>query len=225
MLELTKEPFFGFSLCMVSYIIGVRINQKVKVAIANPLIISAMIITAVLWLFKIPTENFNVGASFVSMFLAPATAALAVNMYRQFDVIKKNWIPIMVGCVVGAVSAIVSVLLLCKFFNLPGDMTASLIPKSVTTPFAAKLSEQLGGIVPVTLAGVLTTGIAGNLAAPYLIKLFKINNPIASGLAIGASSHALGTSKAIEIGEIEGTMSGIAVGLCGVVTVVIAIFL
>lgn len=225
MLELTTEPFFGFSLCMFSYIIGVKISQKTKTAIANPLIIASAIIIAVLTLFRIPIKNFMVGADFVSMFLAPATASLAVSMYRQFDIIKRNWLPILVGCIVGAASAILSIILFCKLLNLPADMTASLIPKSITTAFAAKLSEQLGGIVPVTLAAVLTTGIVGAVSAPYLIKLFRIDNPIAAGLAIGASCHALGTSKAIEIGEIEGTLSGIAVGLCGLVTVFIAIFL
>ncbi|MBR5614904.1 MAG: LrgB family protein [Clostridia bacterium] len=225
MLELTKEPFFGFSLCMFSYIIGIKINQKTKSALANPMIIAAIIIIAVLAVFKIPLENFMIGADFVAMFLAPATAALAVSMYRQFDVIKKNWLPIVVGCVVGAVSAVVSIVVLCKFLNMPQDITASLVPKSITTAIASKLSEQLGGIVPITLAAVLVTGIFGAISSPYLIKLFKIDNPIASGLAIGASCHALGTSKAIEIGEIEGTLSGIAVGLCGLVTVFIAIFL
>ena len=225
MLELTKEPFFGFSLCMFSYIVGVRINQKAKTAIANPLIIAAAIIIAVLAVFRIPLEHFMVGADFVSMFLAPATAALAVSMYRQFDIIKKNWLPIVVGCVVGAVSALVSIFVCCKVLGLSEQITSSLLPKSITTAFAAKLSEQLGGIGPVTLAAVLVTGIIGVVTAPYLIKVFKINNPIASGLAIGAASHALGTSKAIEIGEVEGTLSGIAVGLCGLVTVFIAIFL
>ncbi len=225
MLELTKEPFFGFSLCMFSYIVGVKINQKAKTAIANPLIIAAAIIIAVISVFRIPLEHFMVGADFVSMFLAPATAALAVSMYRQFDIIKKNWLPIVVGCVVGAVSALVSIFVCCKVLGLSEQITASLLPKSITTAFAAKLSEQLGGIVPVTLAAVLVTGIIGAVTAPYLIKVFKINNPIASGLAIGAASHALGTSKAIEIGEVEGTLSGIAVGLCGLVTVFIAIFL
>lgn len=225
MSELINQPSFGFSLCMLSYIIGLYIKNRFKSTLLNPMIIAALIIALVLWIFKIPLESFMAGANFVAMFLAPATAALAVSMYRQFEVIKKNWLPITVGCTVGAVSALLSIILLCKAFNISEDITASLIPKSITTAFATKLSEQLGGMVPVTMAAVMVTGVFGAVAAPFMIKLFKVDNPIAAGLAIGASSHALGTTKAIEIGEVEGTLSGIAVGLCGLVTVFIAIFL
>ena len=225
MYNVINQPIFGVSLCMFAYIIGIWLNRRLKSSLANPLIIAALLIIAVIKVFKIPFESFMNGANFVAMFLAPATAALAVSMYRQIEVIRKNWLPIVVGCTAGAVSALVSVIVLCKVFGLPEDITASVIPKSITTAIATGLSEQLGGIVPITVAAVAVTGIFGAVTAPYMIKLFRVDNPIAAGLAIGASCHALGTSKAIEIGEIEGTLSGIAVGLCGLITVFIAIFL
>ncbi|MBQ9757446.1 MAG: LrgB family protein [Clostridia bacterium] len=223
--QFTSAPIFGFTLCVVSYIIGLKVKQKFNYPIANPMIIAAILIIGILLIFKIPLENFMRGGAFVSMLLAPATAALALSMYRQIEIIKKNLIPILVGCVVGVVSALVSIIVLCKLFGISDEITASLIPKSITTAIATQLSIKLGGMAPVTVAAVAVTGIFGAVASPYLIRWSRINNSVAAGLAIGASSHALGTSKAIEIGEVEGSVSGIAVGLCGIITVILAIFL
>ncbi len=226
MLEfIISGPTFGFSLCIASYAVALAIKNRFNYTLLNPLLVGSLIVIAILGIFKIPLEKFLTGANFVSMFLGPATAALAISMYNQLDTIKKNLLPILVGSVVGALSAVASILLLCKLFGLNAEMTASLLPKSITTAFGTELSNQLGGIVPITVAAISTTGIFGAITAPYLIKLLKINNSVASGLAIGASSHVLGTSKAIELGEVEGSISSIAVGLCGVVTVIIAIFL
>lgn len=223
MIELTSNPIFGFSLCIAAYIIAVLIRKRFDYAILNPILISTIIIIAILQIFDIPLTNFMNGAGFVSMFLAPATASLALSMYRQLDAIKKNWLPILVGSIVGAVTAVLSVYLLCIAFKLPQQVTISLLPKSITIAFATNLSQQLGGIIPLTSAGVSITGIGGAILAPYLVKWFRINDPIAAGLGIGASSHMLGTAKAVEMGEVEGTVSGIAVGLCGIATVILLV--
>ena len=225
MLELTSSPLFGVSLCLGAYTLSLIIKNRFNYTILNPVLVSAIIIIGVLTAFKIPLRNFMIGGDFITMLIAPATAALALSMYRQMHIIKKYFLPIVVGSIVGASVALVSIYLLCRVFDMPAEITASLLPKSITTAFATKLSEQFGGLVPITIAGVSVTGIFGAISAPYLIKFLKIKDPIASGLAIGAASHALGTSKAIEIGEAEGSASGIAVGLCGIVTVIIAIFL
>ncbi len=225
MSDILNSPIFGFTLCIGAYQVALAIRKRFNYAILSPMPVAALIIIAILTLFKIPLESFMQGAGFVSMFLAPATASLAVSIYRKLDIIKKNLLPILVGSVTGASAALVSIFLMCRLFNLPDDLTASLLPKSITAAFAGNLSEQLGGIVPITIAAVCVTGITGAIFAPYFIKWFKVDDSVAAGLAIGASSHALGTTKAIEIGETEGSVSGIAVGLCGVVTVIIAIFL
>ena len=159
------------------------------------------------------------------MLLAPTTAVLALSMFRQVKIIKKNLVPILVGCTVGVVSAVGSILVLCKVFGISDELTASILPKSITTAIAVELSAKLGGIPPITVAAVTVTGVFGTILSPYFIKWSRLNNSIASGLAIGASCHALGTTKAIEIGEVEGSLSGIAVGLCGLLTVILAIFL
>ena len=223
--QFTSQPIFGFTLCVIAYCIGVKIKSRFNYPIVNPLIVAALICIAVLLTFRIPLENFKNGANMVAMFLAPATAALALSMYRQLEIIKKNLIPIIVGCTVGSAVAIISILFLCKVFGLTVEVTASLIPKSITTAIASDLSEKLGGIPSITVAAVAVTGIFGAIMSPYFIKWSHLNNSVAAGLAIGASCHALGTTKAIELGEVEGSLSGIAVGLCGLITVFLSLFI
>ena len=159
------------------------------------------------------------------MFLAPATSCLAVSVYTRMELLKKNWLPILAGCVAGSLTSMGSVFLLCRLFGLDEAMTYSLVPKSVTTPIAVGIAESHGGISSITVAAVILTGIMGSILAPFLIRIFRVKDSMTAGLAIGACSHAVGTSKAIEIGETEGAMSGLAIGICGIVTVVFSMFL
>ena len=219
MKEAFANPLFGVTLCILAYEIGVFLNRKLKTPLANPLLIGIVLCILVLKLFGIPLEDFNQGGDIVALFLAPATASLAVSIYSQYDLLKKNLLPILAGSAVGSLCSMGSVFLMCKLFRLDEKLTVAMLPKSVTTPIAMELSEQSGGIVPVTIAAVVITGILGAMLAPTLIKLFRVNNSIAAGVAIGTCSHALGTTKAIEIGEVEGAMSGIAIGTAGLMTV------
>lgn len=223
--EFVASPFFGILLCIGAYAVGVWINQKVKSPIANPLMIAIAIVITVLLVFRIPLEDFNRGGDFIAFFLVPATAALALSIYRQMWLLKRNFLPIIIGSAVGSLTSMGSVYGLCRLFGLDEVLTQSLIPKSVTTPIAMDLSLQLGGEPSITVAAVVVTGIVGAILAPAFIKLFRVNNPIAAGVAIGTSSHALGTTKALEIGEVEGAMSGIAIGISGILTVLFAMFI
>ena len=173
----------------------------------------------------IPYEAYNQGGALINLFLSPATACLAVAIYGKRQILKENWLPILVGCAVGSAASMGSILLLCRLFGLDEAMIASLLPKSVTTPIAISVSQAHGGIGSITVVAVLITGIFGSIAAPLLIKLFRVREPMTAGLAIGACSHAVGTSKALELGETEGAMSGLAIGVCGIVTVVFSLFL
>ena len=224
-MELCASPMFGIALSILTFWIGVKIQKKTKLVICNPLIISIVLCIGVLLIFKIPYESYNEGGSIINMFLAPATACLAVSIYTKLDILKKNWLPIVVGCTAGSLTSMTSIYLLCRLFRLDESMTASLIPKSVTTPIAISVSEANGGIPPVTVVAVLITGILGSILAPLLIRMFRIKNPVEAGIAIGSCSHAVGTSKAIEIGEVEGAMSGLAIGVCGIMTVIFSLFL
>lgn len=223
--DLTAEPIFGIALTLSTYAFGYWVNKKTKSPLANPLLISSLIIIAFLFALRIPLENYRNGAKFLEMLIAPATTALALSMYKNYDLIKKNFDVIIIGCFVGAFTAIISVIGLCRLFSVSEDILSSLLPKSVTMAIALQTSEQRGSIVPLTSAGVFFTGFFIGVAAPWLIKIFKVENPIARGLALGASGHAFATAKAIEIGEIEGALSGIAIGMCGLATVIILAFI
>lgn len=225
MSELLASPFFGIALSIVAFSIGVWIQKKTGLVICNPLIIAIVLVSGVLLLFQIPYESYNEGGSIINMFLAPATSCLAVSVYTRLELLKKNWLPILAGCVAGSLTSMGSVFLLCRLFGLDEAMTYSLLPKSVTTPIAVGIAESHGGISSITVAAVILTGIMGSILAPFLIRIFRVKDSMTAGLAIGACSHAVGTSKAIEIGETEGAMSGLAIGICGIVTVVFAMAL
>ena len=225
MSELIASPFFGIALSIIAFSIGVWIQKKTGLVICNPLIIAIVLVSGVLLLFKIPYESYNEGGSIINMFLAPATSCLAVSVYTRMELLKKNWLPILAGCVAGSLTSMGSVFLLCRLFGLDEAMTYSLVPKSVTTPIAVGIAESHGGISSITVAAVILTGIMGSILAPFLIRIFRVKDSMTAGLAIGACSHAVGTSKAIEIGETEGAMSGLAIGICGIVTVVFSMFL
>lgn len=225
MQELFASPFFGVALSIGAFWIGVKIQKKTGLVICNPLIIAIILVSAVLLIFRIPYESYNEGGAIINMFLAPATACLAVSIYTKIELLKKNWLPIVVGASCGSLASMGSVYLMCRLFKLDEAMTASLIPKSVTTPIAVGIAGSHGGIVPVTVVAVIFTGILGSILAPTLIKIFHVDDPMTAGLSIGACSHAVGTSKAIELGETEGAMSGLAIGICGILTVIFSLVL
>jgi predicted murein hydrolase (TIGR00659 family) len=225
MSEVYASPFFGIFLSILAFEIGVWINRKTKSAMANPLLIAVIFCILVIKIFHIPLESYYVGGNLISVFLGPATAVLALSIYSQFALLKKYFVPILIGTVVGSSVSMGSAYLLCRFFRLDEALSRSMLTKSVTTPFAIAISENIGGVPAVAVAAVVLTGILGAVFAPVLIKLFHVTNPIAVGVAIGTSSHAVGTSKAIELGETEGAMSGIAIGMSGIVTVIISLFL
>lgn len=225
MTEFLYSPFFGLTLSLSVYILCKFLNDKTKLAILNPLLMATVFIIAILTIFNIPLEAYNTGGDMISMLLGPATTVLAYSIYKQITLLKKNFIPIAIGCLVGSITSMGSTYLLCKAFEIDSMITASLMPKSVTTPIAMEVSSSLSGIPSITVAAVVVTGIFGSMACPILIKLMRIKNKVAAGVAIGTCSHAAGTSKAIELGEVEGAMSGIAIGVSGILTVLIAVFL
>ncbi len=221
----TSSPLFGIVLCIAAFELGVWLQKKLKTPLCHPLLIAVALIIAVLNVFHISFEDFNEGGRLVSLFLAPATAVLALSVYSQLAVLKKHFLPILAGCLAGALASMASAVGLCRLFGLDDALAMSMLPKSVTTPIAMGVSEAHGGIVPVTVAAVIVTGVLGAVAAPALIRLFRVKDPVEAGVAIGACSHAVGTTKAIELGEIQGAMSSIAIGVSGLITVLISLFL
>ena len=223
MSALVESAYFGILMTAAAYCAATAVQKKTGLVICNNLLIAALLIGAVLTAFHIPYDAYYQGGSVINSLLGPATACLAVNIYQKRELLKQYWLPVLAGCTAGALTSVGSILLLCRVFGLERELIVSLLPKSVTTPIATAVAEGNGGIVPIAVAGVLYTGVLGNLLAPLLIKLFRVKDPVAAGLGIGACSHAVGTAKALEIGATEGAMSSLAIGLCGIVTAVAAL--
>ncbi len=222
--ELISSVYFGIFVSIAVYQIGVIINKRFDKPYTNPLFLGGLIIIAIINIFKIPTESFSKGGDILEMLITPATVCLALSIYNNFEVVKKNLLAIIAGTFFGSLSSVLLVTLLCRLFSLDESVAASLFPKSVTTPIALELSRQNGGIDGIATIAVMITGIFGAMIAPVMIKLLK-TKPVQSGLSIGTASHAAGTTKAIKIGDVEGALSGIAIGFSGLFTVIWAIFL
>ncbi|MDT8717454.1 LrgB family protein [Clostridium sp. 19966] len=212
---------FGIIVSILAYEIGLFLNRKTKLPIFNPLLVGIIIVVLFLKLFKIDVEFYNIGGDYISMFLAPATVILAVPLYKQINVLKKNFLQIIVGITVGCLTSISTVYLSTQLLGMRHDVGRSLIPKSITTPVGMQVSKQIGGIPSITVAAIIITGIIGAIVAPIVCKVFKIHDGVARGIAIGTASHAVGTSKAMEMGEIEGAMSGLSIGIAALMTVII----
>lgn len=218
-----SSPFFGITISIVAYSIGVWLNKKTKMALINPLLISYLIIIPLLILLNIPLEWYKRGGDIINMFLSPATAVLAITVYRQRKLLKDHILSVIVGSIAGSLTSLLVVYALCRLLLMPDEITVSMLPKSITTPMAIAVSESLGGIEAVTVLAVIITGISGNILGPILIKVFRIKNEIAQGMAMGAASHAVGTSKAIELGEVQGALSSIALVMSGIITVILSL--
>lgn len=218
-----NSVFFGVLISIVTYEIGAFIKRKWNVAIFNPLLISIALIIIFLIVFDVDYETYEFGAKYLSYFLTPATVALAVPLYEQIEPLKNNWKAIMAGILSGALTSALCVLILSVIMGLNHEQYVTLLPKSITTAIGMGLSEELGGIVTITVAVIVVTGVIGNMFAEQICRLFHIVDPVAKGIAIGSSSHAMGTAKAMEMGEIEGAMSSLSIAVSGLLTVVISI--
>ncbi len=217
---LINSAFFGVVMTLVCYEIGAWIKRKTNFALANPLLIAVLLIVGFLLLFRVDYEAYEKGAKYVQYFLTPATVSLAIPLYRKLEFLKKYPVAIFVGIGAGVLTAMVTIFLMSLAFGLTHTQYVTLLPKSITTAIALGMSEKQGGIVGLTVVSVSITGIFGNVAAESICKLFRIREPIAKGLAIGTSAHALGTAKAMEIGETEGAMSSLSIVVAGIMTVV-----
>lgn len=224
-MELFSSPSFGILLSIVTFQIGKMIYKRFPYSILNPLLIAMTIVILVLLKFDIPFDSFNVGGKYITFLLGPATVALALPLYRQSKLLKKHIFAIMAGIISGAFTAVISVFIMARMFGLDDKLIVSLLPKSITTPIGMSISSTFNGEVSITILAIAITGTFGAIFSPLVLTLFRIKNKVAKGIAIGTSSHALGTTKAMELGEVEGAMSGLAIGLTGLVTVLIIPYL
>lgn len=218
----SESMFFGAVVSILAYALGTAIQKRWKYAIFNPMLIAIVVIILFLTVIGIDYETYNKSAEYVTYFLTPATVCFAIPLYEQYERLKKNWRALLTGTVAGVLSSMLSIFLLSMLFGLAHEQYVSLLPKSITTAIGIALSGELGGIPTLTVAAIMVTGIFGNICARSLCRLFRIKEPAAVGLAIGAAAHAIGTVRAREIGEEEGAISSLSIVVCGLLTVLAA---
>ena len=217
-----ETMYFGIVLSLLSYWIAVQIRKKFPYPLLNPLLMSAIFSITVFVILDIDFVTYNQGAKMITFLLTPSTVCLAVPLYKQSQILKKHLDAILVSLFAGCLSGMISILLLCLLMKADHVLLFSLLPKSITTAIAIGVSELIGGNSTITVGMVIITGIFGAMIAKTVCHFFHITHPVAVGLAIGNSAHAIGTAKAIEFGEIEGAMSSLSIVIAGVLTVIIA---
>lgn len=222
MMSYFDTPIFGVAITIIVFNFSLYINKRFKFSILNPILVSVTIIIGFLLLFKIDYSIYNKGGSIITFFLGPATVILAVPLYGQINLLKEHFFPIIIGISSGCVAGIVSIITFSKLFKLDNNLLLSLIPKSTTSAIAIDISTEIGGNPSLTVAFVVITGVSGYIMGEKILGIFNINNKIAKGIAIGTASHATGTAKAMELGEVEGAMSSLAIGVAGLITVFLA---
>lgn len=219
---LETSAFLGVVITLGSFELGRAMKKRWNFALFNPLLLGIVFSVAVLLVFRIDYSTYLNGAKYVNFLLTPATVCLAVPLYEKFELLKKNALAVMLGIGAGVVASAATVFALSALFRLDLSMFATLLPKSITTAIGMDVSVELGGYASLTVAAIIMTGVLGNICAEGACRLFRITSPIAQGVAIGMASHAVGTSKALEMGEIQGAMSSLSLVVAGLLTVVFA---
>lgn len=217
---LQDSVYFGVLISLGSYIIGMYLRKKTGWSFMNPLLISIILVIIALLITGVSYEKYNAEADWLSYLLTPATICLAVPLYQQVELLKKNYKAIISGISAGVLSSLLTVLVLALLFRFDHATYATFLPKSITTAIGMGVSEELGGFVSVTVVVIIISGVLGNIFAEKFLAIMKIEEPIAKGIAIGSASHAIGTAKAMEIGTVEGATSGLSIVVSGILTVI-----
>lgn len=212
----------GVVISLIAYEIGMFLKKKTKKAFMNPLLISIVLVIAFLLIFDVNYDSYNQSAKYLSYLLTPATVSLAIPLYQQIELLKKNLGAILLGILSGVLTSLLSILAMSVLFRLSHEEYVTLLPKSITTAIGMGVSEELGGYVTISVAVIIVTGILGNMIGEFVCRCFRIKNSISKGLALGTSSHAIGTARAMEMGQVEGAMSSLAIVVSGLMTVVLA---
>ena len=212
--------FFGVVITLLSYGVGLVLKRRLKKAVFNPLLIAIALTMLFLLLFRIDYTVYNESAKYISFLLTPATVCLAVPLYEQWELLKKYYRAVFAGIFSGVLTSLCTILVLAVLFRLDHASYVTFLPKSITTAIGMGVSEELGGYVAITVAVIIITGVIGNMFAETICSIFKIDDPIARGIAIGTSSHAVGTAKAMEMGAVEGAMSSLSIVVAGILTVI-----
>lgn len=213
--------YFGMLLSVGAYLLGVWLRKKTGFSALNPLLVAILAVILFLKVFDVSYEAYNKGGEYLSYFLTPATVCLAIPLYKQLELLLRNKLAVGVSILAGVLGSAGSIYVMTRSFGLDHQLYVTLLPKSITTAIGMGVSEEAGGIVTLTVVSIIVTGIIGNMIADVIFQVLKIEEPMARGLALGTSAHAIGTAKALELGEIEGAMSSLAIAVAGVLTVIV----
>ncbi len=219
---LSHSTYFAIVMSLAFYMLGIKLKQKFKLAIFSPLIVASVLTIAMIVILGIDMEVYDKAGNYTSFLLTAATVCYGILLYEQLDILKSNFKAIMIGILSGVGITMLMILGLSVLFRLSHDQYVTLLPKNVTTAMGLGISEANGGYPSITIVWILLTGNLGNAIAEPVIRIFHIDDPVARGVAIGSSSHAVGTAKALEIGEIEGAISGLSLAVTGLISVVVA---
>lgn len=222
--ELTSSPFFGIVLSVALYLLGQKLHRRWPIPIFTPLVFAIVMTIVLLLLMDISYETYFIGGQYINIWVTPATVALAIKLKKNIEHLRANVVAILSGIGIGVVFHTLLIVALSLIFQFNEELAATLFPKSVTTAIALGVSESLGGIASLTVAVVVFTGVLGAVVGPSIFKWLKITDPVAQGVAMGSGSHAMGTTKAIEMGEVQGAMSGLSIVLTGIAVVILAPF-
>jgi putative effector of murein hydrolase len=223
--SLLSSPAPGLIASIIAFGIGCRIRDRWPSPLTNPLITANILVILLLRFTPFTVEQYRRGGDMITLFIVPATVILSLNIYRRRALLRANIIPILSGCLAGSLASIGCVLGLCRLLGLDREMTASLLPKSVTTAIALELSGRNGGLQGLALSAVILTGLSCAVFSPLLIRLLRLKDPVAGGIAMGTAGHAIGTAAALELGETEGALSGLAMALAGIITSLVFVLL
>ena len=221
---LTQSSFFGVFLSLITFQIGIFVRKKTKISFLTPLVTATAIVIVVLVISGIDYEQYKESTSVLTYFLTPATVCLAVPLYQKLEILKKNFLAVVLGILSGVFISALTIFGFCLLFKFEHITYVSLLPKSITTAIGISVSEEFGGIVALTTAAIIIAGNVGGMFAEIIFKTFGIKEPISKGLALGTASHVMGTSKAMEIGELEGAMGSLAIAVAGMITVIVLPF-
>lgn len=219
----SNSMFFGVTLSLAAYAVGILAKRRLKLFIFNPLLVAIALTIAVLLVTGIEYDAYNSSAKYLSYLLTPATICLAIPLYEQYKLLKKNFTAIIVGIASGVLTSLTTIFLMALLFKLGHYEYITLLPKSITTAIGIGLSQELEGYVSITVASIMITGLFGNIAGDIICKVCGIRHPVARGIAIGTSAHVMGTAKALQMGQIEGAMSSLSIAVAGCMTVAGAI--
>lgn len=218
---LRNASYFGVVLCLVTYYMGVWLKKRFKLAILNPLLLAIVMTILTLLVTKVDYPSFNAGARYLSYLLTPATICLAIPLHEQFEILKKNYVAVLCGIFSGVVTSLAAVAMMAMAFALSHEEYVTFLPKSITTAIGIGVCEELGGYTAITAAAIIITGVLGNVIGESVLKLCRVTEPVAKGIAMGTSAHAIGTARAMEMGEVEGALSSLSIVVAGIMTVVL----